>query len=140
MPPVQIRTPRPKHLAYFPGLIKIPLHPIFHCGILPDRRPGFASRLISTTSLHAEFAETRVGRSAVLKLLNAGKLSSRHRNSMGKIRGTLRISRVINIRKCKSDSRARTRVFFDGVSKVCLVAIVQQEDTPPKPHSGAERA
>jgi len=101
-PPVQIRAPRPKHLAYFLGLIKIPLHPILHCGLLPDRRSGFASRLISATSLYAEFAETWVGRSAVLKLLNRGKLSARHLANMGEIQGTPCISRLTNHRKCKS--------------------------------------
>jgi hypothetical protein len=35
------------------------------------------------------------------KLLNGGKLSARNLASMGKIQGTLRISRLINLRKCK---------------------------------------
>jgi hypothetical protein len=55
--PVQIRAHPPKHLAYFLGLIKIPLHPVFLSEILADRRFGFASRLIPKTSLHDEFAK-----------------------------------------------------------------------------------
>jgi hypothetical protein len=39
---------------------------------------------------------------AVQKLLNGGRLSARHLASMGKILGTLCISRLINLRKCKS--------------------------------------
>jgi hypothetical protein len=42
------------------------------------------------------------GRSAIQKLLNGGKLSAQHLASMGKIMGTLCISRLINLRKCKS--------------------------------------
>src|SRR5438309_2152155 len=42
------------------------------------------------------------GRSAVQKLLNGGKLSTRHLASMGKIQGTLCISRLINSQKCNS--------------------------------------
>src|SRR5260370_40031512 len=100
--PVQIRAPRPKHLAYFLQFIKSPLHPKLHCGILPGRRSGFASRLVSKTSPHADYAKTRVGRSAIQKLLNGGKLSARHLASMGEIIGTLCISSLINLRKCKS--------------------------------------
>jgi hypothetical protein len=37
------------------------------------------------------------------KVLNGGTLGSRHLASMGKTMGTLCISRVIDIRKCKSD-------------------------------------
>jgi hypothetical protein len=36
------------------------------------------------------------------KVLNGGKLSARYLASMGKIQGTLRISRLIDHRKCKS--------------------------------------
>jgi len=54
---VQIHSPRPKHLAYFLWLIKRPLHPKLHCGILPDRRSGVTSRLIFMSSLHAEYVE-----------------------------------------------------------------------------------
>jgi hypothetical protein len=100
-PPVQIRAPRPKHLAHFLELIKSPLHPKLHCGILPDRRSRFAGRLIPKTSLHAEDAKTRVGRSAIQKLLNGGKLRARHLASMGKIMGTLCISHIIDLRKPK---------------------------------------
>ena len=52
-------------------------------------------------SLCAGFADIRVGRSAVLKLLNGGKLSECRLASMGEIMGTLRISRLIDLRKCK---------------------------------------
>jgi hypothetical protein len=62
-------------------------------------------------------------------VLNGAKLSARHLASMGKTMGTPCISGVIDIWKCKKDFRARTRVFFVGVYKFCLAAIVQQEDT-----------
>jgi hypothetical protein len=47
------------------------------------------------------FAKTRGGRSAIQKLLNRRMLIARDLASMGKIRGTLRISRLIDLRKCK---------------------------------------
>jgi hypothetical protein len=46
------------------------------------------------------------GRSAVQKLLNGGKLSAHYLASMGKIQGTLCISRLINLRKCKFGDHA----------------------------------
>jgi len=76
------------------------------CGILPDRRSEFASRLVSKSSPDVEHAKTRVGRSAIQKLLNGGKLSARHLATMGKIMGTLCISGLINLRKCKSGDDA----------------------------------
>jgi hypothetical protein len=39
--------------------------------------------------------------------LKRGKLGARHQASMGKIMGTLCISGVIDIRKCKSDVHTR---------------------------------
>jgi hypothetical protein len=54
------------------------------------------------SSPHDEFAKTRGGRRAIQKLLNGRKLSARDLASMGKIRGTRRISRFIDLRKCKS--------------------------------------
>ena len=41
------------------------------------------------------------GRRAIQKLLNGRKLIARDPASMGKIRGTLCISRLLNLRKCK---------------------------------------
>ena len=41
------------------------------------------------------YAKTRVGRSAIQKLLSGGKLPARHLTSMGKIMGTPRISRPL---------------------------------------------
>jgi hypothetical protein len=76
------------------------------CGNPPDRRSGFASRLVSENSLHNEFAKTRGGRRAIQKPLNGSKLSARHLASMGKIQGTLCISGPINLRKCKSGDHA----------------------------------
>jgi len=50
--------------------------------------------------------KTREGRSAIQKLLNGRKLIARDLASMGKIRGTLRISRPIDLQKCKSVNHA----------------------------------
>ena len=83
-------------------LMKAPFHSKLICGILADRSSQFASRLVSESSPHDEFAKTRGGRSAIQKLLNGRKLIARDLASMGKIRGTLRISRLIDLRKCKS--------------------------------------
>ena len=52
------------------------------------------------------FAKTRGGRSAIQKLLNGRKLIGSDLASMGEIRGTLRISRPIDLRKCKSVNHA----------------------------------
>jgi hypothetical protein len=75
------------------------LHLKLTYGIPAGRRSRFASRLIPKSSPDDKYVETRGGRSAIQKLLNGGKLSARHRASMGEIRGTLRISRRIDFRK-----------------------------------------
>jgi hypothetical protein len=69
------------------------LHSNPNCGNPPDRRSGFGSRLVSESSPHDEFAKTRGGRRAIQKPLNGSKLSARQLASMGKIQGTLCISR-----------------------------------------------
>jgi hypothetical protein len=76
------------------------------CEILADRRSGLASRLLSESSPHEEFAKTGGGRSAIWKVVNGGKLSAHYFASMGKIQGILRISRLIYLRKRKSVNRA----------------------------------
>ena len=58
------------------------------------------------SSPHDEFGKTRGGRSAIQKLLNGRKLIGSDLASMGRIRGTLRISRLIDLRKCKSVNHA----------------------------------
>jgi hypothetical protein len=76
------------------------------CGILADRRSGFASCLVSASSLHDEFCKNMGGRRAIQKPLNGSKLNGRNLASRGKIQGTLRISRHIDLRKCKSVNHA----------------------------------
>ena len=61
--------------------------------ISSGRRSRFKSRLIPKSSPHDKFSETRGGRSAIQKLLSGRKLIARDLASMGKIQGTLRISR-----------------------------------------------
>ena len=92
-----------------------PLHPKLPCGIPLDRRSGFASRLVSESSPDAEHVKTRVGRSAIQKLLSGGKLSARHLPSKGKIMGTLCISRLIDLRKCKSVITQTVRNYSVGL-------------------------
>src|SRR5882724_1609642 len=75
-------------------LLKAPFTSNPICGILADRRSGFASRLLSDSSPHDEFAKTSGGRSAIRKVLNGGKLTAHYLASIGKIQGTLRISRL----------------------------------------------
>ena len=69
------------------------LHLKLACGIPPGRRSEVASHLVSKSSRHDEFAKSLGGRSAIQKLLNGGKLSAHYVASMGKIQGTLCISR-----------------------------------------------
>src|SRR6267143_2948082 len=91
-----------------------PLHPKLHCGNLADRSSGFASRFIPMASLHAELCKNtgrQVGRSAIEKLLNEGKLRARNLPSMEKIMGTLCISRLIDLRKCKPVITQRVRNY-----------------------------
>jgi hypothetical protein len=83
----------------FFSLLKAPFTPKPICGILADRRSQFATRLIPKSSPRDKFSKTLRGRSAIQKLLNGGKLSTRNLASMGKIQGTLRISRLIDLRK-----------------------------------------
>jgi hypothetical protein len=89
----------------FLSLLKAPFTSNPICGILADRSSGFASRLLYESSPHDEFAKTRGGRSAFQKLWNGRKLIGSDLASMGKIRGTLRISRL-------SKSRARLSPRF----------------------------
>ena len=86
-------------------------------GIPPDKRSGFASRLVPKISPHAEPAKTRGGRSAIQRLSNGRKLNARHLASMGKIKGTLRISRLINLRKCKSAITHGAQAALHSVSR-----------------------
>jgi hypothetical protein len=104
--------PDQNHLLYFLQVMKSVVHQKLHCGILADRSSQFASRLVSESSPHDEFAKTRGGRSAIQKLLNGRKLIARDLASMGKIRGTLGISRLIDLRKCKSVNHALGSVRF----------------------------
>jgi hypothetical protein len=83
-------------------LLKAPFTSNAICGILADRSSQFASRLLSDSSPHDEFAKTSGGRSAIQKLLNGRKLIARDLASMWKIQGTLCISRFLDLRKCKS--------------------------------------
>ena len=50
-------------------LLKAPFTSNAICGILADRSSQFASRLLSDSSPHDEFAKTSGGRSAIQKLL-----------------------------------------------------------------------
>ena len=54
----------------FFSLLKVLFTQILTCGNPPDRRSGFASRLVSKSSPHDEFAKTRGGRRAIQKPLN----------------------------------------------------------------------
>ena len=81
------------YLPYFRGLKENAIHVKLHCGSQADRRSGCASRLIPKSSPRDEFARMRGGRRANQKPLNESKLSARNLASMGKIRGTQRISR-----------------------------------------------
>ena len=85
-------------------LLKAPFTSNPICGILAARRSGLASRLVSESLPHGEFAKTCGGRSAIQKVLNGAKLSARYLACMGKIQGTLRISRLISLDywNCKS--------------------------------------
>src|SRR5258707_9555549 len=92
-PEFKSRRSDQKYFPYFLQLIKSVLHPKLHCGILADRSSQFASRLVSESSPHDKFSETRGGRSAIQKPLSGRKLIARDLASMGKIHETLRISR-----------------------------------------------
>ncbi len=78
-------------------LLKAPFTSPPTCGILADRRSGFASCLVSQSSPHDEFCKNMGGRRAIQKPLNGSKLSARHLASMGEIQGTLCISGPINL-------------------------------------------
>ena len=101
-PEFKSRRPDQNISRVFFGLLRAPFTPPPICGILADRSSQFANRLVSESSPHDEFSKTRGGRSAIQKLLNGGKLSAGNLASVGKIEGTLRISRLIDLRKCKS--------------------------------------
>ena len=105
-PEFKSRRPDQNHLPYFLQVMKSTVHPKLHCGTLADRRSGFASCLVSESSPHDEFCKNMGGRRAIQKPLNGSKLNARHLASMGKIQGTLRISRHIDLRKCKSVNHA----------------------------------
>jgi hypothetical protein len=98
--------------------LKAPFTSPLICGILADRRSGSTSRLLSKSSPHDEFSETRGGRSAIQKLLNGRKLIARHLTSMEKIQGTLCISGLTNLRKCgfKTHRTRRNILQFCGVA------------------------
>ena len=105
-PEFKSRRPDQNHLPYCLQVMKSAVHPKLHCGILADRRSGFVSCLVSESSPHDEFCKNRGGRRATQKPLNGSKLNARHLASMGKIQGTLCISGLINLRKCKSGDHA----------------------------------
>jgi len=105
-PEFKSRRPDQNHLPYFLQVMKSTVHPKLHCGILADRRSGFASCLVSESSPHDEFCKNIGGRRAIQKPLNGSKLNSRHLASMGKIQGTPCISGLINLRKCESGYHA----------------------------------
>jgi hypothetical protein len=90
------------------------------CGILADRRSGFASRLLSESSPHDEFAKTCGGRRSIEKVLKGGELSAHYLASMGKIQGTLRISRLIDHQKSKSAIARRAQLALRHVPLNCL--------------------
>ena len=119
-PEFKSRRPDQNISGVFFSLLKAPFTSTPICGILADRRSGFASRLLSESSPHNEFTKTRRGRSAIQKLLNGGKLSPRHLASMGKIQGTLCISRLIEHRKCKSVITSQAQLALRRVPLNCL--------------------
>ncbi len=90
------------------------------CGIPAGRRSRFASRLIPKSSPDDKYLETWGGRSANRKLLNGGKLSAHYLASMGKIQGTLRISRLIEHRKYKSVITSQAHLALRRVPLNCL--------------------
>jgi hypothetical protein len=94
--------PDQNHLPYFLQVMKSAVHSKLHCGILADRRSGFASCLVSESSPHDEFCKNMGGRRAIQKPLNGSKLNARQLARMGKIQGTLCISGPINLRKWNS--------------------------------------
>jgi len=100
--------------------LKAPFTPKPICGILAGRRSQFTTRLIPKSSARDRFSKTRRGRSAIQKLLNGDKLSARNLASMGKIQGTLRISRLINLRKCKSLITREAQLTLRRVPLNCL--------------------
>jgi hypothetical protein len=61
------------------------------------------------------YAKARVGRSAIERLLNEGKLPARNLPSMGKIMGTVCISRLIDFRKCKPVITRAVRNYSVGL-------------------------
>ena len=65
----------------------------------------------------------RGGRRAIQKLLNESKVSARHLASMGKIRGTLRISGLINLRKRKSVFTHRAQPALRSVSQFAFLIV-----------------
>ena len=101
-PEFKSRRPDQNISRVFFSLLNAPFTSNPICGILADRSSQFASRLLSDSSPHDEFAKTSGGRSAIQKLLNGRKLIACDLASMGKIQGTLCISRFLDLRKCKS--------------------------------------
>ena len=66
------------------------------------------------------YPKTRGGRSAIQKVLNGGKLSGHYLASVGKIEGTLRIFRLIELRKCRSVITRQAQLALRGVPLNCL--------------------
>ena len=54
------------------------------------------------------------------KVLNGGKLSAHYLASVGKIEGTLRIFRLIELRKCRSVITRQAQLALRGVPLICL--------------------
>jgi len=65
--------------------------------------------------------KTRVGRSAIQKLLNGDKLSARHPASMGKIMETLAFFQLINPPKCNMVMTHWAQPALDSVSQFAFL-------------------
>ena len=105
-------------------LLKVPFTSNPICGIPAGRSSQFASRLVSENSPHDEFTKTRGGRSAIQKLLNGRKLIARDLASMGEIRGTLCISRLLNLRNCKLVITHSGRPELRNVSQFLVLIVL----------------
>src|SRR5260370_27996301 len=81
-PEFKSRRPDQNISRVFFYLLKAPFTSNPICGILADRRSGFASHLLSESSPHDEFSKTRGGMRAIQKGLNGGKLSRLYLSSM----------------------------------------------------------
>src|ERR1700741_657605 len=114
------------------------MHAKLICGIRPDRRSEFASRLIPKSSLHDKFSETRGGRSAIQKLLNGRKLIAHHPTTARCTR-SLRLAgrpsvpgRCLLMRNlCFSLTREKTERSCNGLSRRQRATWNLNSKTPP---------